>query len=150
MLTAVLVILPAHHHLDKFAQWFESGWLRTHPASELVLVMCFAPVMLNMAFFWVVDNLIMRRHGRVAGEGEDEDDEQADGRQRVPLLDDEGDVGMTTFCSPSAASAPFTPVRGPTSRTMPAGGAEQAISPLQGSALRLREQPGGAAEANTP
>ena len=84
VLTAIIVILPLHHRLDAFAAWLERPML-SYPALELVLVMVFAPVLLNMAFFWVIDNLIMRRRQDEKelreGNGEDED------RDKQPLLE---------------------------------------------------------------
>ena len=95
-LTAIFVIVPLHQRLDAFAAWFEQPLL-AFPASELVLVMVIAPIILNMAFFWVVDNLIMRKR-RLGADGAD--DRPHDDKQ--PLLDDDGGCGCCT---------PFTPGR---------------------------------------
>jgi hypothetical protein len=86
-ITAIVVILPLHEHLDTFAAWIETP-LAAYPATELVTVMVIAPVALNVAFFWVVDNLIMRKR-RVGTHGDGQDDHQPhDDKQ--PLLHDDG------------------------------------------------------------
>jgi len=60
VLTAILVIVPLHPHLDVVASALE--WpIKAYPKTELVIVMAVAPVVLNMGFFWVIDNLIMRK-----------------------------------------------------------------------------------------
>jgi len=82
VVTAIVVILPLHRRLDAFAAWLEKPLL-AYPALELVLVMVIAPVLLNMIFFWVIDNLIMRKRSRP----EDEDSRPEDS---APLLDDGG------------------------------------------------------------
>jgi len=62
-ITASAVILPLRSSLDHFAVWLESPMI-AHPNEELVLVMVIAPCILNMIFFYIIDNLIMRRgHG---------------------------------------------------------------------------------------
>jgi hypothetical protein len=60
VLTAIFVIVPLHDSLDVVASRLEAP-LAAHPATELLLVMVVAPVILNAAFFWAIDNLIMRR-----------------------------------------------------------------------------------------
>ena len=107
LITAIVVILPLHRHLDAFASWLESPIIE-YPALELILVMVFAPVLLNMCFFWVVDNMIMRR--RVGGHQRTPSFESdIDGKSphsfdhKQPLLDDDEN---TCGCIP-----PFTPTR---------------------------------------
>ena len=100
-LTAILVILPLHTHLDGFARWIETP-LVPYPATELVLVMVFAPIVLNMGFFWVVDNLIMRK--RRAGQSDGGvDDRPHDDKQ--PLLEDDGACVPPFGRGPSAPSS---------------------------------------------
>jgi hypothetical protein len=65
-LTAVFVILPLHTHLDTLSVMLEAPF-RAYPATELIFVMVIAPIVLNAAFFWAVDNLIMRKHRGVGG-----------------------------------------------------------------------------------
>ena len=60
VLTAIVVIMPLHAHLDVFATYIEQPLL-DFPALELLLVMVCAPVILNIGFFWVIDNIIMRK-----------------------------------------------------------------------------------------
>ena len=60
VLTAAVVIVPLHADLDEFASWIEQP-LVPYPELELLLVMVIAPVLLNMGFFWVIDNIIMRK-----------------------------------------------------------------------------------------
>ena len=60
VLTAIVVIMPLHAHLDVFAAYIEQPLL-DFPALELLLVMVCAPVILNIGFFWVIDNIIMRK-----------------------------------------------------------------------------------------
>jgi len=60
VLTAAVVIVPLHADLDEFASWIEQP-LAPYPELELLLVMVIAPVLLNMGFFWVIDNIIMRK-----------------------------------------------------------------------------------------
>ena len=67
VLTAIFVILPLHTRLDAMAAWLETP-LVAYPALELILVMVLAPVLLNMVFFWVIDNLIMRKQEARVGE----------------------------------------------------------------------------------
>ena len=67
VLTAIFVIVPLHRHLDALASWLETP-LRANPMLELLLVMVLAPGLLNMGFFWVIDNLIMRKHDPRIGE----------------------------------------------------------------------------------
>jgi len=63
LITALCVIVPLRTHLDALAAWIEQP-VRDHPEIELPIVMLLAPTVLNMAFFVIVDNLIMRRgHG---------------------------------------------------------------------------------------
>lgn len=93
-LTAVFVILPLHTHLDAFAHSLEAP-LVSFPATELVLVMVVAPVILNMGFFWVVDNLIMRKRQGGA------DDRPHDDKQ--PLLEE--DQGTPAFNRASSAAS---------------------------------------------
>jgi len=101
VLTAVVVILPLHRRLDRFAAWLERPFA-AFPALELILVMVIAPVLLNMFFFWVMDNLIMRHRSVLTERSEDrsEDDRPHDDKQ--PLLTDDEASG----CIP-----PFTPTR---------------------------------------
>jgi len=61
-ITALVVILPLHPHLDQVAQFIEAP-LYVHPKLELLAVMVAAPVLLNALFFWIIDSLIMRRGG---------------------------------------------------------------------------------------
>jgi hypothetical protein len=67
VLTAIFVIVPLHRHLDALAGWMETP-LRAYPALELILVMVLAPGLLNTAFFWVIDNLIMRKQDARIGD----------------------------------------------------------------------------------
>ena len=60
VLTAIVVIMPLHAHLDVFAAYIEQPLL-DFPTLELLLVMVCAPVILNIGFFWVIDNIIMRK-----------------------------------------------------------------------------------------
>ena len=57
VITAVLVIIPLHDLLDRFAIWIEAP-LTPYPNAELVLVMVLAPMVLNAVYFWVIDSLI--------------------------------------------------------------------------------------------
>ena len=104
-LTAVFVIVPLHQHLDSFATWLEAPFI-TYPATELVFVMVIAPIVLNMVFFWVVDNLIMRKRHVGGPEGGGADDRPHDDKQ--PLLEE--DPSICSGCIP-----PFSPTRGPSS-----------------------------------
>jgi len=109
--TAVLVIVPLHSHLDEFASWIE-GPLIAYPYLELVLVMVVAPVLLNAVFFWVIDNIIMRkrssRHADVDKSGDEDDEELAGEDDKQPLLEE-----MDCSCCP-----PFTPTaKGPEADT---------------------------------
>jgi len=84
--TAVVVILPLHSRLDAVAQLIEAP-VYHYPKVELLLVMVFAPVILNALFFWAIDSLIMRRTaGRMSGAEADD--------ARQPLLE-EGAVKRT-------------------------------------------------------
>ena len=108
LITAVVVILPLHRHLDAFAGWLETPLL-DYPNIELILVMVIAPVLLNMVFFWVVDNMIMRRrpagHQRIPSFDSDLGDKSPPGGdQRQSLLDDEA-------CCEGGCIPPFTPSR---------------------------------------
>lgn len=76
-LTGAFVILPLHSHLDSFAYMIEQP-LVAYPHIELLLVMVVAPVLLNVIFFWVIDNIIMKKRPKL----EIHDDRQ-------PLLDDD-------------------------------------------------------------
>ncbi|KAL1506888.1 hypothetical protein AB1Y20_007753 [Prymnesium parvum] len=60
MITLGVLIVPLHGPLGQLAAAVERP-LRRHPHVELLLVMVVAPVLLNVLFFWVVDNLVMRR-----------------------------------------------------------------------------------------
>mmetsp|Transcript_15540 Transcript_15540/g.25943 ORF Transcript_15540/g.25943 Transcript_15540/m.25943 type:complete len:237 (-) Transcript_15540:145-855(-) len=77
-LTAVVVILPLHSHLDLVASMMETPVAR-YPNLELIIVMVLAPAVLNAVFFWLIDNIIMRR--RPKHDGHDD--------PRAPLLDDD-------------------------------------------------------------
>lgn len=99
LLTAVFVIYPLHTHLDRFAAALEAPLL-AFPATELVLVMVLAPIILNMGFFWVVDNLIMRKRRAVPG-GTDSPREVDD---KQPLLEDESGGGPPFARTPSGTS----------------------------------------------
>jgi len=109
VLTAIVVIMPLHAHLDVFATYIEQPLL-DFPALELLLVMVCAPVILNIGFFWVIDNIIMRKRApNYLGhefEGGDDDDQPLDKR---PLLED------SCGCCP-----PFTPTQSPCGSYAPA------------------------------
>ena len=77
--TAVLVIVPLHPLLDTIAVAIERPFV-PFPKLELLLVIVIAPVLLNALFFWLIDNIIMRKRA-VRQLNENEDD-------RKPLLDD--------------------------------------------------------------
>lgn len=110
LLTAVLVIVPLHRHLDSFAAWLERP-VRGNPAAELVLVMVIAPVALNAWFFWIVDNLIMRSRGFV-GRGSEGDDRPHDERDsKEPLLDGSAVCGERDGCGCIPAFSPTRPVQ---------------------------------------
>ncbi|KAL3929708.1 MAG: hypothetical protein SGPRY_001843, partial [Prymnesium sp.] len=81
LLTALLLILPLHGSLDKFAWWVERP-LVPYPNTELLLVMVVAPVLLNPSG-GVVDNIVMRKRprGRMDEGSADEED--------MPLLTEE-------------------------------------------------------------
>jgi hypothetical protein len=114
-LTAVFVIYPLHSHLDGFAAWLETPFAGL-PATELVLVMVVAPVVLNMGFFWVVDNLIMRkRRAGAQGDGQGDDDRPHDDKQ--PLLDDDGGCGCIPPFTPRGASASTSEYTAPNLKT---------------------------------
>ena len=82
-LTAVVVIIPLHPILDSFAAWIEQPLL-PYPALELLLVMVLAPILLNIAFFWLIDNIIMRRRGdRHTRDGHGDDVSGRDHRART-------------------------------------------------------------------
>ena len=122
VLTAVVVILPLHSQLDGFAAVIEQPLLH-YPMSELVLVMVVAPVILNMAFFWVIDNIIMRRRARhldphtPEGRCGDDDDRPQDDKQ--PLLEDLGGTN----------GPPFTPTQSPQVRAASSLQRELAVVP---------------------
>jgi len=82
LLTGIVVILPLHSSLDRFSSWLEQP-LVPYPNAELVLVMVIAPVLLNILFFWVVDNLVMRKRAK------DREDEGFGGEEDKPLLVEE-------------------------------------------------------------
>ena len=84
LVTAVAVIMPLHSHLDSLSEWLEQP-VRAYPALELLLVMVCAPGLLNMVFFWAVDNLIMRRREPYR-EGAQDD--------KLPLLTEEAFAGI--------------------------------------------------------
>ena len=44
----------------QFAAAIEAPFVR-YPHVELLLVMVAAPVLLNVVFFWLIDNIIMRK-----------------------------------------------------------------------------------------
>merc|ERR1719464_2328073 len=87
--TAALVILPLHPQLDSLAVAIERPFA-PFPKLELLLVMVVAPVLLNVLFFWVIDNIIMRR--RAVGQLGD------GGDSHRPLLDD------PLSCSPNGSA----------------------------------------------
>ena len=82
VVTAVLVIVPLHPLLDSVAVLIERPF-QPYPKLELVLVMVIAPILLNSLFFWLIDNIIMRK--RAVRQTNDSDDDSA----RKPLLNDE-------------------------------------------------------------
>jgi len=99
------VIVPLHARLDTFAALIERP-LIDHPAAELLLVMVIAPVLLNMVFFWVIDNIIMRRRAADPHhdpEGFNEDDRPTDDKH--PLLTEESSCG----CCPPLRSVQSPP-----------------------------------------
>jgi hypothetical protein len=82
--------MPLHSSLDRFAAWLETPLL-AQPVLELLLVMVLAPVMLNVCFFWVMDNLIMRKRPKVDAKQEEVADEESETKPlRTPLLDRDG------------------------------------------------------------
>jgi len=83
LLTGVAVILPLHSYLDTFAYWLEKP-LVAYPHIELLLVMVVAPVLLNILFFWVIDNIIMKKRP----ESKIHDDSTFEG-DSTPLLEDD-------------------------------------------------------------
>lgn len=154
-LTALVVIMPLHASLDEFAAFIEMPLLE-YPALELLLVMVIAPVLLNMFFFWVIDNIIMRKRqgltrdateeGALRGAapaapsrgphgladpclaGGDEDDRPTDDKQ--PLL--EGSCGCCPPFSPQTPQGSYqpaaTPVASVASRCRCGGGGNAAVS----------------------
>ena len=60
LVTAAFVIVPLHPYLDTFGAFLERP-LRPYPHIELLFVMVAAPVLLNILFFWAIDNIIMRK-----------------------------------------------------------------------------------------
>lgn len=60
LVTAAFVIIPLHPYLDRLGAWVERP-LRPYPHIELLVVMVAAPVLLNILFFWAIDNIIMRK-----------------------------------------------------------------------------------------
>mmetsp|Transcript_15647 Transcript_15647/g.36559 ORF Transcript_15647/g.36559 Transcript_15647/m.36559 type:complete len:227 (-) Transcript_15647:88-768(-) len=56
-ITATVVILPLHHHIDTVIAFIEKP-IKDFPRTELVFVMVVFPMILNAVFAWVVDNLI--------------------------------------------------------------------------------------------
>ena len=103
LITAVVVILPLHRHLDAFAGWLETPLL-SYPNIELILVMVIAPVLLNM--FWVIDNMIMRRAARASAHPPAPTSATSRRRRRpaTVTLDDEA-------CCEGGCIPPFTPSR---------------------------------------
>ena len=79
VVTAVLVIVPLHPLLDSVAVLIERPFL-PYPKLELVLVMVIAPILLNSLFFYIIDNIIMRKRPYA---------EASHDSTRRPLLDDE-------------------------------------------------------------
>lgn len=77
LITGFFVIFPLHWHLDQVAAAIESPVVG-YPRLELLLVMVAAPVILNVVFFWLIDNIIMRKIAK---------HELADDKQ--PLLEDD-------------------------------------------------------------
>ena len=77
--TAVLVIVPLHPLLDSVAVLIERPFL-PYPKLELVLVMVIAPILLNSLFFYIIDNIIMRKRPYTEANHDP---------SRRPLLDDE-------------------------------------------------------------
>jgi len=63
------LILPLHRPLGRLASALEAP-LAGYPDVELVLVMVVAPILLNIGFFWVVDNLVMRHAPRPPADGD--------------------------------------------------------------------------------
>jgi len=86
VITAVVIILPLHGMLDGFALWMEQPFV-PYPNVELLLVMVLAPVLLNVCFFWVVDNLVMRK--RAKGRADEDGSGSLGGDEDRPLLNDE-------------------------------------------------------------
>merc|ERR1711920_445683 len=62
-ITGFLVILPLHWHLDQLAVAIEAPVVR-YPHIELLMVMVAAPVLLNIVFFWLIDNIIMLKRSK--------------------------------------------------------------------------------------
>lgn len=105
VITAALVILPLHSQLDRFASWLE-GPLLPYPTAELLLVMVLAPVLLNIMFFWVMDNLIMRKRPKVGPSEAEYEEVATDVEARtVPAADDEGPARARPRATPSARRA---------------------------------------------
>lgn len=93
--TAIFVIYPLRAPLNHVAQWLERPLL-PYPNLELVLVMVFTPILLNILFFWVVDNLIKRSH-RVSPSSS-----HPHGDDKQPLLEKECGCCLSAWRSTSS------------------------------------------------
>uniref|UniRef100_A0A7S2CHU6 Transmembrane protein 110 n=1 Tax=Haptolina brevifila TaxID=156173 RepID=A0A7S2CHU6_9EUKA len=106
VLTAVVVIMPLHTHLDYVAYALEAP-VADYPALELIVVMVVAPVLLNAIFFWLIDNLIMRKR-RLDGHGYRSDGQYGDDQI---MMDDDDDHRQPLLEDCVCCPGPFTPAQ---------------------------------------